>query len=256
VSIDLDQKPTSLYRFYDSTGTLLYIGITAQGQGRWYQHQSEKAWWPEVSRATVEHFPDRPSAASAEVDAITAEGPMHNVHHNNGRQAAHNCTGSAYGPYEYEAKRSGFEKVGRLWLEPEPKLITCVDEVWDEDGPYQLDYWLAALRRHEVSTDEILVRWFVNGDNCFEAAPFEDMAAVQRLGGYIHDDDDDTRHFLKFYTSPHHAVTGEPINWFSLPVHYPYPRLHQTLGYQLSPLQPTIRLNAIIRSRNGWHGWF
>jgi predicted GIY-YIG superfamily endonuclease len=78
----LQDRPTTLYRFHDAAGELLYVGITAQGRGRWYQHQGDKDWWSHVAKATVEHFPNREAAAAAEVEAIRAEKPLHNIKHN------------------------------------------------------------------------------------------------------------------------------------------------------------------------------
>lgn len=72
-------KPTSLYRFYDQAGDLLYVGITSRGWERFAQHSRTKAWWPHVTTALVEHYPTRDAALTAEAEAIKTEGPMHNV---------------------------------------------------------------------------------------------------------------------------------------------------------------------------------
>jgi hypothetical protein len=70
---------TTLYRFYDAEDTLLYVGITSGGPRRWREHEAFPSWWAQVARSTVEHFPDRESAAAAEWAAVLAEGPSHNV---------------------------------------------------------------------------------------------------------------------------------------------------------------------------------
>lgn len=72
----------SLYRFYDSEGALLYVGITEVGAMRWNQHRKSKHWWSDVASTTVEHFRTRPEALEAEKQAIIAERPIHNVVHN------------------------------------------------------------------------------------------------------------------------------------------------------------------------------
>jgi hypothetical protein len=74
--------PQCLYRFYDAKDRLLYIGITVSLFRRWNNHNALKPWWRKVTRATVEHFPDRASVMRAERNAIRAEMPIYNVSHN------------------------------------------------------------------------------------------------------------------------------------------------------------------------------
>lgn len=74
----LDDKPTALYRLYDSAGRLLYIGISYQPDVRFEQHSESKSWWPEVARREVQWFDDRPTAAAAEAIAVRTEDPEHN----------------------------------------------------------------------------------------------------------------------------------------------------------------------------------
>jgi len=73
-----DPHPTSLYRYFDERGRLMYVGITSGGGRRADQHQASAPWWTEVRTATIEHYPDRRSALTAESIAITAEAPIHN----------------------------------------------------------------------------------------------------------------------------------------------------------------------------------
>lgn len=76
-------RPTSLYRFFDDQGRLLYIGVTSVP--RWDGgHRLDKPWWGQVAEAKVEHFDDRATALTAERYAIKHESPEHNVAHNNG----------------------------------------------------------------------------------------------------------------------------------------------------------------------------
>jgi hypothetical protein len=46
---------TTLYRFYDGDGALLYIGITNSVPRRLGQHQAHKPWWGDAARVTLEH---------------------------------------------------------------------------------------------------------------------------------------------------------------------------------------------------------
>lgn len=72
-------QPTTLYRFFDADGQLLYVGISARGAARWSEHAGDKPWWPKVAQTTTEHFASRPEAAAAETEAIRTERPRHNV---------------------------------------------------------------------------------------------------------------------------------------------------------------------------------
>jgi len=71
--------PTFLYRLYDATGNLLYVGITSDIARRMNQHATDKAWWPEVARKTIELHPSRSDAGFAEMAAVRKEHPRHNV---------------------------------------------------------------------------------------------------------------------------------------------------------------------------------
>lgn len=82
----LNDDHCSLYRFFDSSGVLLYVGITCNLPGRMRNHGRKKPWWHDVTLVTVEHFSDKFAAAAAEKIAITNESPLHNWAHNRWRQ--------------------------------------------------------------------------------------------------------------------------------------------------------------------------
>lgn len=73
-----DEIPTSLYRLFGAT-RLLYVGITNDLKVRFATHAALKTWWPEVARKTVELYPTRKAALEAELAAIRAENPLHNI---------------------------------------------------------------------------------------------------------------------------------------------------------------------------------
>lgn len=73
-----------LYRFYDASGALLYVGITCNPSGRFQRHKKTKLWWHSVARIEMEQYPDRAALAAAERAAIHVEHPRHNVMHRNG----------------------------------------------------------------------------------------------------------------------------------------------------------------------------
>jgi predicted GIY-YIG superfamily endonuclease len=72
-----------LYRFYDSKGQLLYVGITDSPHTRWATHARKNAegWWADVCVVHSEWHPTRAEAEAAEVKAIRREDPLHNVSH-------------------------------------------------------------------------------------------------------------------------------------------------------------------------------
>lgn len=75
-------QPHTLYRFFGSGGTLLYIGITNSIPRRLRQHNDKKDWWLGVASITTEHYPSREAVLEAEKRAIIAEAPLYNDHHN------------------------------------------------------------------------------------------------------------------------------------------------------------------------------
>ena len=69
---------TTLYRFFDATGQLLYVGITGRQSRRARDHRRHASWWDLASAATFERFAYRSVALAAEREAIAAERPIHN----------------------------------------------------------------------------------------------------------------------------------------------------------------------------------
>lgn len=70
--------PTAVYRLYDKSGHLLYVGITANTRSRWGQHASYKQWWHLVDRKVVDWYDDREDALQAEYGVMLAESPIFN----------------------------------------------------------------------------------------------------------------------------------------------------------------------------------
>lgn len=72
-------RPAVLYRAFDATGQLLYVGISLRAPERMHQHQRDKPWWTEVACITLEHHATIKSAEQAETDAIVADKPRYNI---------------------------------------------------------------------------------------------------------------------------------------------------------------------------------
>lgn len=80
--VEVEDRPTHLYRHFDSTGRLLYVGISYNVMKRMKDHSKASHWFTEVSRIEVDLFPCRADAEIAEYRAIKAERPMYNDKHN------------------------------------------------------------------------------------------------------------------------------------------------------------------------------
>lgn len=74
----IEPEHHALYRFFDDEGALLYVGISVNPLGRWDQHRA-KTWWRDVRTATIEPCESREAALKAELAAIRAENPQHNI---------------------------------------------------------------------------------------------------------------------------------------------------------------------------------
>lgn len=78
----LNGRPHALYRFFDRSDVLLYVGITVDIGARFKKHRGEKPWWDQVDHIGIEHFATRKEAEAAEKKAIQEKQPLHNVIHN------------------------------------------------------------------------------------------------------------------------------------------------------------------------------
>lgn len=74
--------PTSVYRYYDRFGILLYVGITSRSTSRNQEHNKSKIWWHYVAWQEVDHYPSREVAHRHEVELIEKFAPPFNVQHN------------------------------------------------------------------------------------------------------------------------------------------------------------------------------
>lgn len=77
---------TSVYRYYDKHGRLIYVGITSRGAQRNREHNESKDWWRWVARQEVSHYDCREEAEEMERTLIQAYHPPFNTQHNKGWQ--------------------------------------------------------------------------------------------------------------------------------------------------------------------------
>jgi len=72
---------TNLYRHFDASGNLLYIGISISAVNRLSAHSRGSQWFSEIAKIEIQHFDTRELALKAEGLAIGREKPKYNVHH-------------------------------------------------------------------------------------------------------------------------------------------------------------------------------
>lgn len=77
-------SPTVLYRFFDESGTLLYVGISNSVTRRIAEHH-DQPWARSWTSMTGSPYPDRTSAERAERMAIRNENPLYNKVHSRRR---------------------------------------------------------------------------------------------------------------------------------------------------------------------------
>lgn len=70
---------TTLYRYFDSEGQLLYVGITKNQFNRLQDHAKIQPWWHEVVTGTFSHYQSREEALDAETVTIATEMPKYNL---------------------------------------------------------------------------------------------------------------------------------------------------------------------------------
>lgn len=68
---------TAVYRLFDASDRLLYLGISDSPEFRWKAHSDKQTWWHLVTRKTIEWYPDRAAAKAAEVRLTAIENPLY-----------------------------------------------------------------------------------------------------------------------------------------------------------------------------------
>jgi predicted GIY-YIG superfamily endonuclease len=235
---------TSLYRFYDATGALLYIGITNSIPRRLGEHDERKPWFANAVRATFEHHPSRAAALTAEKKAIKKEQPRYNIVHNHGREVVQSKPAKG-GQWVFRSRESNWEKRANLFLYPELECSSMVDNVHYLDSEGQFEEYVQYLERRYpewLDADAVPIIWSVRSrdsvDSIYETAPFQKF-------------DPSWGDFLTHFTWPVDTKTGEHLDWFRLPVvNERFPEFAEALAWMPSPLQPTCPLRSILASRS------
>lgn len=69
----------AVYRFFDSVGELLYVGMSRTPMARFSEHILESFWFEDIRTITIAWYPDREAATLAEANAIASERPAWNT---------------------------------------------------------------------------------------------------------------------------------------------------------------------------------
>lgn len=72
---------TALYRYFDESGGLLYVGVSLSPVYRMSRHRADSKWFEKARSVTLEWFDCREDALTAEAAAIKSERPRFNVAH-------------------------------------------------------------------------------------------------------------------------------------------------------------------------------
>lgn len=71
-------QPTAVYRFFDVSGRLLYVGIAYDPAERWKDHARRTKWWKDAADNTIDWYDTRGEAERAERTALRYERPVYN----------------------------------------------------------------------------------------------------------------------------------------------------------------------------------
>lgn len=70
-----------LYRIFDASGALLYVGATTNPALRFNGHYHTQPWWDEAVEIKLQRLATVDELAAAELEAIETEQPRYNVLH-------------------------------------------------------------------------------------------------------------------------------------------------------------------------------
>jgi len=74
----LEHEVTVVYRNFDATGNLLYVGVSRRPGARHAAHEKESPWYANVATTTYTRYRTRSEAHAEEARIIREERPLHN----------------------------------------------------------------------------------------------------------------------------------------------------------------------------------
>lgn len=70
----------TVYTLFDEDDRALYVGLTARGMARLFEHKNRgTSWWRDVAYARFEHVPSRAVGHRRERELIRELAPLHNT---------------------------------------------------------------------------------------------------------------------------------------------------------------------------------
>lgn len=82
-------RPAAVYRHFDATGSLLYVGKSINALVRTQQHLRRSIWFQQICTITIEWFASEREALEAEGRIIRDEKPKYNIVGAPGRMLPH-----------------------------------------------------------------------------------------------------------------------------------------------------------------------
>jgi predicted GIY-YIG superfamily endonuclease len=257
-------RHSCVYRFYDWSNRLLYVGVSDNLPRRLIEHEADKEWWWEVAWVKVEHWNSREEALAVEAIAIRTEKPRYNRTKGGVQQHGKASMRQAQpvgqrrapeegdtGPWCWRIRATGEELCGYLALywEVEGDPISdgySPDEISAED---LWRMWARRLRR----PGRVPIHWFVisPGAGVLELAPFSYRHRFRQCRELLSKD------FLTYFSWPKSKVTGELLNWVTLPVVDKLWRpgradkggfIYEATRWKPSALQPFVDVVALGRA--------
>ena len=146
-----------LYRFFDSEGNLLYVGISNNWQQRLRQHYKDSSFHYEATCITLERFNTREQVEAAEKKAIISENPKYNKAYNpNFEDPTQHLTKIKFWVYSNlvpdQAHKGIVEELRDLFI---------LDSDWERKTAGPIAYYLLQMlpmwsQRYDVRCDECI----------------------------------------------------------------------------------------------------
>lgn len=120
---------TSLYRYFNNAGELLYVGISINAIYRLGQHKENAEWFGFIDRIEIEKFENLKLALEAEKTAIQGEKPLYNIAHQGAAEEEQNIGDSP----SMQCKLAGLAGLAELSRISSVSVQTLIN--WSRDKP-------------------------------------------------------------------------------------------------------------------------
>ena len=158
---------TTLYRYFNSEGRLLYVGITGDNTKRQSQHRRSSFWFAEIASASFVHFDTRQEASQFEIRAIKEEQPLYNTQHLNSQKNDYNPA-ELLAKYHLLSMLSGFD-INKKLIQIDRnhnEFKKCIDLFELESDTFSMDELIAMQLEHLIWRETLGEIELLNLDNC------------------------------------------------------------------------------------------